>query len=58
MDAKKYDALPENIKEILGSYNDNKNVYKECERIINKLEKNGYTADYDLSGDLFNIEKL
>lgn len=58
MNANKYDALPENIKEILGSYDDNKNVYKECERIIKELEKNGYTADYDLSGDIFDLKKL
>lgn len=54
-----YDNAPEKIKAILDSYDEDcENSYKECERIINELENEGYTADYDLSGELFDLEKL
>jgi hypothetical protein len=53
------DLLPENIRDILCSYNeDTNNPYLEAARIIKELEKNDFTADYDLSGAIFDIEKL
>lgn len=59
MGPQEYDNLPENIKEIVDSYNEDcKNPYRECARIVKELEQNGWTADYDLSGQLFDIEKL
>jgi hypothetical protein len=54
-----YDNLPQHIKNILDSYNeDTNNPYLEAARIIKELEKNDFTADYDLSGAIFDIEKL
>jgi autotransporter strand-loop-strand O-heptosyltransferase len=34
------------------------NTYEECERILNKLEKIGYSFEYDLSAEPFNLKKL
>lgn len=59
MTPEEYDNAPENIKAILDSYDEDCiNPYKECERIVKELENEGWTADYDLIGALFDLEKL
>ena len=55
MTAESYDALPQNIKDIVDSWDDNKNTYEECRRIIKELEAVGYTADYGLDGELHSV---
>lgn len=54
-----FETLPENIQKILNSFNEETdNQYEECQRVVNELEQNGYTAEYDLSGELFDLKKL
>lgn len=58
MEAKEYDNLPQEVKAILDTYNEHKDAYKECERIIEELNKIGYTADYYLDGVLFDVKRI
>lgn len=53
-----YELLPDNVQKILLSFDDEKGLYKECSRVIEELEKVGYTAKYDLSGTLYDLKKL
>ncbi len=53
-----YDNLPDNIKAILDSWDDNKELYSECERIQAELECSNWTCDYDLSGQIFNVQPI
>jgi hypothetical protein len=53
-----YHLLPKRIQDILLGFDEDENgLYLESQRVINLLEQNGYTADYDLSGGLFDLHK-
>ena len=58
MDATQYDNAPQEVKTILDTYNENKDSYAECERIIKELNVIGWDADYYLDGILFDLTKL
>lgn len=58
MEAQEYDNAPQEIKDILDTFNEDKDTYKECNRIIKELEKKGYTADYYLDGILFDLKPI
>lgn len=54
-----YQTLPEPVQAILMAFNeDADNLYQECKETISRLERCGYTADYDLSGQLFDLKKI
>jgi len=52
-----YDKAPQNVKDILDTYDENIDGYLECKRIINELNLIGWTADYYLDGILFDLKK-
>ena len=43
---------------ILDTFDFNKCSYKECTRIQNELEKNGYTCNSGLDGQINDIKKI
>lgn len=53
-----YDSLPIEVKDILNTFNEDKDAYKECERIIEAMVAKGYSADYGLDGILHSFTKL
>ena len=53
-----YNNLPKKIKSILNTYDDEKSLYDECLRIKKHLELEGWTCEYGLDGDIFNIKML
>lgn len=57
MTAIEYDNFPQEVKAIVDTYNDNENLYEECSRIKTELEQIGWTCDYDLSGEVFNVKQ-
>ena len=58
MTARQYQNLPQNVKDIVDSFDEDLDSYMECERIISELNLIGYTADYYLDGVLFNVVPL
>ena len=58
MTAIEYDNLPDNIKAIVDSWDDNKDLYAECRRIQTELECNDWTCDYGLDGEIFDVKPL
>lgn len=56
MTAEQYDSLPENIKGIVDSWDDNKNLYDECARIKQELECIGWTCEYGLDGMVYDVK--
>jgi hypothetical protein len=46
------------IEEILNSFSEDIDSYVECKRIVSELELIGFTADYYLDGEIFNVRKL
>lgn len=53
-----YDELPQDVKDILMTFNEDKDAYQECERISKELLKIGYVCDYDLSGSIYHIAPI
>lgn len=53
-----YETLPQNVKDILDSWDDDKNLYAECDRIGKELKPLGYEIEYGLSGDITDITKV
>ncbi len=53
-----YETLPEGVKDIIDTWDDNKNLYDECSRIQSELNQVGWTCDYDLSGEVFDVEPI
>lgn len=53
-----YDELPQDIKSILMTFDENKDAYQECKRISAELLKIGYVCDYDLSGSIYHIAPI
>jgi hypothetical protein len=50
------ELIPNNVMSILETFEDN--TYDECDRIKNELEHIGYTFDYYLDAEPFNLRKL
>ena len=47
--------IPEHIKNILASFDDYKNPYTECERLVSQCAVEGYHLDYGLSGIVYDL---
>lgn len=53
-----YENLPSEVIAILDNFASEICSYKNCENLITELEKIGYSCEYDLSGEPFNLIKL
>ena len=56
-DLKAYTDAPEEVRDILNSFDFDSDAYKECDRLLNELEPLGYTFDYGLDGEPYNLYK-
>jgi hypothetical protein len=55
---KEYDEAPREVREILDSFDFEGDAYKECDRLLHELEPHGYTFDYGLDGEPYNLIQL
>lgn len=53
-----FDSLPIEVKEVLDIYCTGDNDYKNCKKLVKHLETIGYTCDYGLDGEPYNLRKL
>ena len=53
-----YQILPINVQKVLAEYDDDNQTYENCEKLKNALEAVGYTCDYDLGAQPFDLKKL
>tara|TARA_R110000751_G_C13427764_1_gene441154 strand:- start:294 stop:470 length:177 start_codon:yes stop_codon:yes gene_type:complete len=53
-----YINLPQKIKYIVDSWDDNKGLYVECSRIQKELEQKGWTCDYGLDGMVYDVRSF
>lgn len=58
MEEQEYDNLPQNIKEIVDSWDEEKEKYAECSRIQKELEQVGWTCNYGLDGEIFDVKEF
>lgn len=52
------ESIPKNIQDILDTFNQNADRYSECQRILNKITPLGYSFDYGLDGDPYELTKI
>jgi len=52
------ELIPIDIMGILSTHNEETNQYKELARLTVELEKVGYTFDYYLDAEPYNLRKL
>lgn len=52
------EKLPIEIIDLLNDFNQYERLYSECEILLKKCEKLGYTFEYGLDSIPFNLEKL
>ena len=57
MSPEEYDNLPQEIKNIVDSWDDNKDIYSDCNRIQKELEEEGWTCKYGLDGIIYEVKK-
>lgn len=58
MTEQEYNNLPQDIKDVVDSWDDNKDIYAECRRIRSELEQMGWTCDYGLDGEVYDVRKV
>lgn len=52
------DSIPKNIQDILDTFNQDADRYSECQRILNKIKPLGYSFEYGLDGEPYELIKL
>jgi hypothetical protein len=50
--------LPKKITDILNTYDEDADPYHEARRLVSELEKVGWTAEWGLSGELYDLKPL
>lgn len=50
--------LPEEVKTILEQFNEENDWYKECELMLSKLKPLGYSFEYGLDGEPYELRKI
>lgn len=53
-----YDQFPVEVKTILGTFDENKDGYAECARMVNELNLIGWTAEYYLDAELYDVKPI
>jgi hypothetical protein len=53
-----WDAIPENVKNVLIKYNPSEMSYESCKKLTQELNEIGYTIDYYLDAIPFNLQKI
>ena len=52
------DTLPKRVQKILWEYAWEEKSYKACERMLVDLEAEGYTFEFGLDAEPFNLTKI
>ena len=53
-----YETLPIEVREVLEKHNNDDNTYENCRKLVEDLEKVGYTCDYYLDGIPYDLKKI
>lgn len=53
-----YEHLSDEVNTIIESFDEEKDAYAECERLLTELKPHGYTFEYYLDGVPFNLRRI
>jgi hypothetical protein len=52
-----YNQLPSEVLKVLDKFSEMDNTYLECEALLNELKPFGYSFEYGLDAQPFNLKK-
>lgn len=52
------EALPQEVQDVLMEFCDGENSYDQCRALIDALEPLGYTCDYGLDAQPYDLRKI
>ena len=58
MNELEYDQLPAAVRAALESFDEDKDAYAECTRIESQLRTLGYSVEWGLDGELYDLKKI
>ncbi len=53
-----YEQLPQQVLDILEKFSEQSNDYDTCKKLVGQLEAIGYSCDYDLSAEPYDLRKI
>jgi len=53
-----YETLPQEVQDVIMKHCNGDNSYEICRALIADLEPLGYTCDYGLSGEPYDLKKI
>lgn len=53
-----YDKLPLKVQKIIAKFSEDDNTYENCKKLVSDLNKVGYTCEYGLDAEPYNLRKL
>jgi len=52
------DNIPSPVLKVLESFDEMEDSYKECERLLTELKPLGYTFEYGLDGEPYDLKPI
>lgn len=49
---------PKEVVDVIESWKSNEDLYQECKRIKYELELIGWTCDYGLDGEIYDVKEI
>jgi hypothetical protein len=56
--AEEYDALPQIVKDVLDRFSTDENDYESCGKLVDALNKIGWTCDYYLDAEPYDLRRI
>ena len=53
-----YHLLPQKVLDEIETFDEEADTYKECERLLKVLKPMGYTFEYGLDGEPYDLKKI
>lgn len=52
------EQLPKQVQEVLTKFEESEFNYTDCENLVNELREVGYTCEYYLDAEPYNLQKI
>ena len=53
-----FDSLPYDVQNVLNEFSELENDYLNCENLVIRLSEIGYTIEYGLEAEPYNLQRL
>jgi hypothetical protein len=56
--AEQYNNLPQNVKDVIDKFSEMENDYESCENLVKELNGIGWTCEYYLDAEPYNLRRI